>query len=85
VIHRREKLHKVTLQHVPVASGKWLAAIQGSVGAPVHPASVTVVNKSPLKDRLDLPYQGVMHHSVPERCRADASHLGLPQVRKLVS
>jgi hypothetical protein len=22
VIHRREKLHKVTLQHVPVASGK---------------------------------------------------------------
>ncbi len=53
MIHRREKLPHVALEHVAIAAGKRLAAVQGAMRPLADPVGIAVTDETPLKDGLD--------------------------------
>ncbi len=53
MIHRREKLPHVALEHVAIAAGKRLAAVQGAVRPFADPVGIAVIDETPLKDGLN--------------------------------
>jgi hypothetical protein len=67
-----KELHHITLQHIRIAPGQFLTALQRRVRAFAYPAGVAVAAKTGFKNRPDLLHQGVMYDAIPEGHRADA-------------
>ena len=84
MVDGREKLADITLQHVRVAPGKFLRAIDCAVGALANPVGIAVMDEAPLPDRLDHLAQGMVDHPVSKRRSGDQAALRLMDVEAVV-
>ena len=77
VVHAGEEMNQVALQHVWIAAGEHLAAIQRPVGALAHATGVGIVDEAGLEDRLDDAHQSVVDDAVTEGGGGDDARLGI--------
>ena len=76
MVYRRKELDNVTLEHVWIAAGKFLTAMQGRMGAFPNPTGIAIPAEAGLENGLDLLHQRMVHHSIPERRGTDESRFG---------
>ena len=76
MVYGRKELDNITLEHIWIAAGKFLTAMQGRMGAFPNPTGIAIANEAGLENGLDLLHQRMVHHPVPERRGTDESGFG---------
>ena len=84
VIHRREELANIGLEHIAESPGKLLATVHRSVGSFSLATGIRIGNESRLGDRFQHAGQRMMHNAVTVGCGTDEPLLWLVDVKRTI-